>query len=130
VRVTGAGVWSSDSRSRSHLALATANRDGTVAKPFLQPFADKQMRAVPAVPIDDVGVNEVETLNAAQDGSFSRRSQAGALVALDGGQRELLEQRLVEFQNRLHHASNDFAATEGLRVVEAALRLVPRTSEK
>jgi len=88
------------------------------------------MRAVPAVPIDDVGVNEVETLNAAQDGSFSRRSQAGALVALDGGQRELLEQRLVEFQNRLHNASNDFAATEGLRVVEAALRLVPRTSEK
>jgi hypothetical protein len=55
-----------------------------------------------------------------------RRRRAHVLVALAGGRRERLEDLRAGYLNRLHRASNDFAATDGLRVVEAALALVPR----
>lgn len=88
------------------------------------------MQPVAAARVDDADVNVVETPNTPQDASFSRRDRAQALVALGGGRREPLEQGLAYFQNRLHQASDDYAATEGLRVVEAALRLVPRTDRR
>jgi hypothetical protein len=71
-------------------------------------------------------VTALETPSTAASDSCSRRSQAEALVALADGRRDSLEQRRAYFQKRLHQASNDFDATEGLRVVEAALRLVPQ----
>ena len=88
------------------------------------------MPVLTAVPLDDVDVNVPGTQDTPQDRSFSRSDQAEALVDLAGGRREPLEQRLAYFQNRLHQASDDYAATEGLRVVEADLRLVPRHGER
>jgi hypothetical protein len=41
------------------------------------------------------------------------------------GGRAPLEALRAVFISRLHRASDDFAATEGLRVVEAALSLLP-----
>jgi len=80
--------------------------------------------------VDDADANVIEARDTPQDGSFSRRKRAQALVVLAGGRREPLEQRLASFQTRLHQASDDYAATEGLREVEAALRLVPRTDQR
>jgi hypothetical protein len=48
------------------------------------------------------------------------------LAAVADGHREPLEQLRYGFIRRLHRVSDDFAASEGLRVVEAALSLVPR----
>jgi hypothetical protein len=56
----------------------------------------------------------------------SRRNRARVLVALSGGRRELLEELRSEYLKRLHGASDDFEATDGLRVAEAALALIPR----
>jgi len=47
------------------------------------------------------------------------------LLALTGNRREALERMRRGFQARLHVRSDDFDATEGLRTVEIALRLVP-----
>jgi hypothetical protein len=46
-----------------------------------------------------------------------------------GTRREALEHERAEFQARLHRRSDDFAATEGLRAVELALRLAPRDGD-
>jgi hypothetical protein len=53
-----------------------------------------------------------------------RRRGAEALAAMAGG-RAPLEAVRSAFIHRLHRASDDFEATEGLRVVEAALSLIP-----
>ncbi|MGH9250295.1 MAG: hypothetical protein ACRD0W_12345 [Acidimicrobiales bacterium] len=54
-----------------------------------------------------------------------RRRHAEVLVALVGGCRERVEELRLRYLRRLHRASDDFGATEGLRVVEAALSLIP-----
>lgn len=47
-----------------------------------------------------------------------------ALVAISGSRREPLERARAEFQRRLARRSDDFDATQGLRMVEGALGLV------
>ena len=59
------------------------------------------------------------------DSAAERRRRAEALASLAGG-RVPLEELRSGFIYRLHRASDDFAATEGLRAVEAALSLIPR----
>lgn len=54
-----------------------------------------------------------------------RRRRAEVLVGLVGGGRERVEEPRLRYLRRLHRASDDFGATEGLRVVEAALSLIP-----
>jgi hypothetical protein len=79
-------------------------------------------------PADVAGIKALEMPSETASDSCSRKSQAKGLVALADGRRESLEQRRAYFQKRLHQASNDLAATEGLRVVEAALRLIPQAA--
>ena len=59
------------------------------------------------------------------DPGAERRRSAERLLAITGGPREPLEQLRSRFWERLHRASDDFDATEGLRVTEAALALIP-----
>ena len=54
-----------------------------------------------------------------------RRRRAEGLVAIAYGRREPLEELRSRFGARLHRSSDDFEATEGLRVVEIALSQVP-----
>jgi hypothetical protein len=54
-----------------------------------------------------------------------RHRRAQDLIELTGCQREPLERLRSGYQQRLHRASDDFDATDGLRVVELALTLVP-----
>ena len=54
-----------------------------------------------------------------------RRQRAERLVAVGGGDRDRLERVRSTYLRRLHRASDDFGATAGLRVVEAALWLIP-----
>ena len=51
-----------------------------------------------------------------EDPDAARRRLAELLVAAAGGEREPLEQLRSRFIRRLHLASDDFAATAGLRV--------------
>jgi hypothetical protein len=69
---------------------------------------------------------EIQTPPQGEDPAAERRRRAEALVAVADGRREPLEQLRPRSIRRLHRASDDFAATEGLRVVEAALSLIPR----
>ena len=59
--------------------------------------------------------------------SGDRRRRAQELVARAGGRREPLERMLAGYQRRLHAASDDFDATDALRVVELALSVVGRS---
>ena len=59
------------------------------------------------------------------DPDQARRRLAELLAARTGEEREPLEQLRSHFMRRLHQTSNDFPATAGLRVVEAALSMVP-----
>jgi hypothetical protein len=68
----------------------------------------------------------IQTPPQGDDPSGERRRRAEALVKVAAGRREPLEQLRLRFIERLRRTSDDFAATEGLRVVEAALSLVPR----
>ena len=61
-----------------------------------------------------------------EDPAAAGRRRAEGLVAIACGRREPLEQLRSRFGARLHRTSNDFEATEGLRVVEAALSQIPR----
>ena len=58
--------------------------------------------------------------------SDARLHQAEELVNLAAGRREPLERLRSDYLRLLHDASDDFTATEALRVVEEALRLIPR----
>ena len=60
------------------------------------------------------------------DPDAARRRLAGMLAARAGVNRVPLEHLRARFIKRLHLASDDFAATAGLRVTEEALALVPR----
>ena len=53
-----------------------------------------------------------------------RATRAEELVAEAGG-RGVLEQMRASYQERLRRASDDFEATDGLRVVERALTMLP-----
>lgn len=59
------------------------------------------------------------------DTAAERRRQAQELVAAAGG-REGIKRLHAEFLVRLHPASNDWGATEGLRVTQEALELATR----
>jgi hypothetical protein len=54
-----------------------------------------------------------------------RRRRAEGLVAIAYARREPLEELRARFGARLHRSSDDFEATEGLRVVELAPSQVP-----
>jgi hypothetical protein len=69
---------------------------------------------------------QIQTPPQGEDPAAERRRRAQALVAVADWRREPLELLRSRFIRRLHRASDDFAATEGLRVVEAALSLIPR----
>ncbi len=60
------------------------------------------------------------------DPTVARRRRAEALAAIAGGDREALETLRAKLLGRLHRASDDFKATDDLRVVELALSLIPR----
>lgn len=60
------------------------------------------------------------------DPDAARRRLADMLAVAAGHRREPLEELRAGLLRRLHRASDDFAATAGLRVTEAALALVPR----
>jgi hypothetical protein len=68
----------------------------------------------------------IQTPPQGEDPAAERRRRAEALVAVVDGRREPLEQFRSRFIRRLHRASDDFAATEALRRVEAALSSIPR----
>src|SRR5436305_1248569 len=109
-RVTAAGVSSSASPSRSRRPRACALRSVNG-----RPRAPSQMPDVSTDPVNVAGAKA----NAPSDAS-SRRSQARALFVLACGRRKSLEQQRAELQKRLHQARDDYDATDGLRVVEAA----------
>jgi hypothetical protein len=77
--------------------------------------------------MDDVITDDVRALIEAptqRDDSGAERRRAEELVsALDGDRERLFELQSL-FILRLHRASNDFGASEGLRVVESAIAIV------
>jgi hypothetical protein len=92
----------------------------------------KELAVVATVPADRPTLEEspraVATINMPQgrdDPVAKRRRKAEALVARGGG-REPLEELRSRYLHRLHRASDDFEATEELRMVEVALAQVPR----
>jgi hypothetical protein len=80
--------------------------------------------------VDDIGQRSsdesharIDAIAEAPDPAGDRRRRAETLVALAGGRREPLEELRSRYLERLHRASDDFEATEGLRVVGVALSL-------
>jgi hypothetical protein len=69
-------------------------------------------------------VTDAEIHLRSESAKVRRRQHAKKLVTVAAGRRPLEALRSM-FIRRLHRASDDFAATEGLRAVEAALALVP-----
>lgn len=61
------------------------------------------------------------------DRAAERRHKAQELLEIVGG-RKGLEALHAEFVRRLHRTSDDYGATEGLRVTLEALKLVPLTT--
>ncbi len=59
------------------------------------------------------------------DPAAARRRDAEALLATVEGRRERLESLRLRYLRRLHRASDDFEATEALRVVERAMSMIP-----
>ena len=78
------------------------------------------------VAIADVGPRPRTRHRCRMTTPIARLHQAEELVNLAAGRREPLEQLRSDYLRLLHGASDDLAATEALRVVEAALRLIPR----
>jgi hypothetical protein len=70
-------------------------------------------------------VTVIEALPADDDPDAERRAQAEALVQASGGDASTLDRLRSCYLERLHRASDDFAATEALRVVERALLAMP-----
>jgi hypothetical protein len=79
--------------------------------------------------LDDDHVVGMHGSSLHDDPAAERRRRIDALVRAAGGRREVLEELRSDLQQRLHTASDDFEATEGLRLVEAALARVPRHDE-
>lgn len=83
-------------------------------------------------PVDDVGQRStsgdelharIDATPEAPDPAWDRRRRAETLLALAGGRREPIQELRSRYLQRLHRASDDFDATEGLRVVGVALSL-------
>lgn len=66
------------------------------------------------------------TLTSVEDRASERRRRAELLAAAADGDRQQLEDLRSGYLRRLHRASDDFEATEGLRTVELALSMTPR----
>lgn len=73
--------------------------------------------------MDDV-LAQIEAPTQRGDPGAERRRRADMLIAVLGGDRERLFELRSRFQLRLHRASDDFGATEGLRVVESAIAAI------
>jgi hypothetical protein len=69
----------------------------------------------------------IQTPPPGDDPAVERRRRAEVLAVAADGRREPLQQLRYRFIRRLHRASDDFPASEGLRVVEEALALIPRS---
>ncbi len=83
-----------------------------------------------SVPTNRADIDDaVVPLVAARGDRLSRRQRAEAVVALAGSRREPLDRIRANFQAQLHASSDDLDATEGLRTVEIALRLMPPTAQ-
>jgi hypothetical protein len=77
--------------------------------------------------MDDV-LTELEAPTRSDDPRAELERRADMLVAaLDGDRERLFELRSL-FLLRLHRASDDFGASEGLRVVERAAAMISRES--
>lgn len=76
--------------------------------------------------LDGGVLSALEVPPSGDDPAAARRGQAEALVVALDRSRDLLEELRSWYLRRLHSASDDFGATEGLRVVEAALVMIPR----
>jgi hypothetical protein len=61
------------------------------------------------------------------DRATHRRRRAERLATAASGDRHQLEELRAGYLCRLLHTSDDFEATEGLRTVEAALSMTPRS---
>ena len=59
------------------------------------------------------------------DSATARRRDAEALLTTVEGRRDRLESVRLRYLKRLHRASDDFEATEALRVVERAMSMLP-----
>jgi hypothetical protein len=88
-------------------------------------LADEDARDIVELLGED-SIARIQTPPQGDDPAAERRLRVEALVDVADGQREPLEGLRRHFIDRLSRASDDFAATEGLRVVEAALSVVPR----
>lgn len=69
---------------------------------------------------------EIEHGSGAAERAALRHERAERLAASAAGDRQPLEDLRARYLHRLHRASDDFPATEGLRTVELALRMTPR----
>jgi hypothetical protein len=58
--------------------------------------------------------------------ALDRERAVVELIALAGGRREPLDRLRLTFHGRLTHRSDDFEATQGLRLTEGALGRIPR----
>jgi hypothetical protein len=75
--------------------------------------------------LDDL-LRQIEIPPQVEDAAQERRARARALLAMAQHRRGPLEELRTRFAGRLDRATDDYGATEGLRVVEAALSLIPR----
>ena len=73
--------------------------------------------------IDDV-LADLEAPTRADDPDAERWRRAQLLLAAIDGDRERLFELQSLFILRLHRASDDFGASEGLRVVESAIAMI------
>lgn len=85
---------------------------------------DPPAREIETVLDDDFALS-IDLARHDGDPAAARRRCAEVLVGIVEGRRDLVEELRLRYLRRLHHASDDFEATEALRVVEAALSLIP-----
>ena len=71
----------------------------------------------------------MESSSITADRAEERHQRAKQLAALADGDRHALEDLRARYLHRLHRTSDDFDATDGLRTVELALSMTPRTAE-
>ena len=74
--------------------------------------------------IGDALLTRIETIPSG-NGTEERRRQVDELVEQSGGRRDPLERLRAAYLARLHEESDDYVATEALRVVAAALARIP-----
>jgi len=74
----------------------------------------------------EAGGPQVDPVADPVDITTERHRRATGLVEIAGGRRGALEELRFRLIARLHRPGDDFAAIEGLRVVEAALSMIPR----